>query len=160
MNELSDYFVGMKIKNQTTTTMAQSDRNKFGFGAILILVGSYFLLRNLDLLPTGFSQYLFSWQGIMIIIGAILLATKPDKATGLILITVGIFFLFPEIWYIPGFNMRTWWPVLLIVVGILLLTGYQNRGRINSKDHNEKKELDQDQENPKSSKKRIDSFIL
>lgn len=138
--------------------MSKSDNNKFGLGAILILIGFYFLMRNLDLIPSGFSQYLFSWQGIMIIIGAILLATKPDKATGLILITVGIFFLFPEIWYIPGFNMRTWWPVLLIVVGLLLLAGYQSRDRINSKDQNEIKKLDQ--ENPKSSRKRIDSFIL
>ena len=138
--------------------MSKSDNNKFGLGAILILIGVYFLMRNLDLLPSGFSQYLFSWQGIMIIIGTILLATKPDKATGLILITVGIFFLFPEIWYIPGFNMRTWWPVLLIVVGLLLLAGYQNRDRINSKEHNKMKVLDK--ENPKSKKKRIDSFIL
>ena len=138
--------------------MSKSDNNKFGLGAILILIGTYFLMRNLDLLPSGFSQYLFSWQGIMIIIGTILLATKPDKATGLILITVGIFFLFPEIWYIPGFNMQTWWPVLLIIVGLLLLAGYQNRDRINSKEHNEIKELDK--ENPKSKKKRIDSFIL
>ncbi len=111
-------------------TPAKSKNNRSGFGIVLIIIGALFLLRNLDLISFNILHYMLTWQGILIIIGAVMLASRPDKSIGLILITIGIFFMFPHIWHIPGFNMRLWWPVILIVLGLVFMAGrngYQNK---------------------------------
>jgi len=115
---------------KTKATITSTKTNRSAFGAVLIILGALFLLRNLDLIPFSILHYLFSWQGILIIIGSVLLASRPNKSSGLVLITIGIFFMFPHIWHIPGFQMRTWWPVILIVLGLVIMvgwSGYQNK---------------------------------
>lgn len=100
--------------------MAQQDK-RIGLGVILIGIGGLFLLGNLGLIPWEVRHYIFSWQGILIIIGSVFLITKPDKTPGIILISVGGFFLLPEILDIPGFSIRTFWPLVLIAIGILFI---------------------------------------
>ncbi len=115
---------------KTKATITSTKTNRSAFGAVLIILGALFLLRNLDLIPFSILHYLFSWQGILIIIGSVMLASRPNKSSGLVLITIGIFFMFPHIWHIPGFQMRTWWPVILIVLGLVIMvgwSGYQNK---------------------------------
>ncbi len=110
--------------------MTPTRNNRSGFGIVLIILGTLFLLRNLDLIPFNILNYMFSWQGILIIIGSVMLASRPDKSNGLVLITIGIFFMIPNIWHIPGFQMRTWWPLILIVLGLVIMAGwngYQNK---------------------------------
>ena len=101
--------------------MSQTQGSKIGFGLILILVGALFLVDNLGLIPFNVSHYVFSWQGILIFIGLILLATKPNKSTGLILVVVGTFFLLPDIFHIPHFRWNLYWPVILIVIGLVYI---------------------------------------
>jgi phage shock protein C len=57
--------------------------------------------------------------------------TSPSSATiigGIILIMVGAFLLLDEFNIIPGFDFTTFWPVILIVIGLVLMLGYwQNK---------------------------------
>ncbi len=100
--------------------MSQQDK-RLGLGAVLIGIGLLFLLGTLDIIPRNIERYIFSWQGIIIIIGSVIVATKPNKTPGWIMIMVGVFFLVPDILNIPGFNMRTFWPLILIVIGIMFI---------------------------------------
>jgi predicted membrane protein len=101
--------------------MSEIQTRRIGFGVALIILGGLFLLENLGLIPFELRHYIFRWQGILIIIGTIILISNPRKNAGWILISIGVFFLLPEILYIPWFKVRTFWPVLLIVLGFLYI---------------------------------------
>jgi len=113
--------------------MSQTHNSRLGAGAILIVIGGIFLLDNMDLIPFRVSRYMFSWQGILIIIGSIILITRPNKTPGFILLAIGGFFLLPDILYIPGFNVRDWWPLILIAIGVMFILRQQGHKRFNSK---------------------------
>ena len=101
--------------------MSDSQNNKLGFGIALILFGSLFLLDNLDILPFSFSYYIFSWKGVLIIIGTILVATKPNRSAGFVLIAIGAFFMIPDILHMPRVRWNLFWPVILIVLGFVYI---------------------------------------
>ena len=88
-------------------------------GVVLVAIGGYFLLRNLDMIPSFIPHYLFGWQTIFILIGGSMLAT--GRRTGFLFLFLGAFFLFPKIFYWPDINMRDWWPLILIIVGLVVL---------------------------------------
>ena len=88
-------------------------------GIALVIFGAYFLLRNLDMLPLFIPYYLFGWEMILVVIGGSMLLT--GRKEGLIFLGIGTFFLLPEILYIPRFYIRDWWPLILIVIGIVIL---------------------------------------
>jgi len=48
-----------------------------------------------------------------------------------ILIGLGIIFLLSNLGWLPGLRslMAQWWPVILIIVGILLLLRHKSRGK-------------------------------
>ena len=94
---------------------------RIGIGVVLIGLGGLFLLSNLGLIPWEIRHYLFSWQGILIIIGSAFLISKPDKMPGIILVSIGVFFLIPKILDVPWFSMSTFWPLVLIVIGIVFI---------------------------------------
>ena len=105
--------------------MSREQHSKQSLGAILIIIGAVFLIDNLGLIPIDLSYYLFKWQVILIIIGSVLLVTKPQKNSGIVLLCVGIFFLLPDLHIFGNIEMRTWWPVALIGVGVLLIVSHQ-----------------------------------
>ena len=93
-------------------------------GVGLVVIGIAYLSKNFhwdfyffqDLLP----DYVFSWPSFLMIIGAILLLL--GRGVGLIILLIGAFFLFPQrfFWFIQDFHQ--WWPLILVVIGILMLT--------------------------------------
>ncbi|MEM8894101.1 MAG: DUF5668 domain-containing protein [Bacteroidota bacterium] len=83
-------------------------------GIILIILGSYFLLDNLDIIDIYIPWYFFTWQMILIGIGLFNLLTGNRKAA-FILIGIGAFFLLPEFF---AFDIRDFWPVILIFIGV------------------------------------------
>ena len=101
--------------------MAESQNNRIGLGLAFVFFGALFLLDNLGVIPFDFTHYLFSWKGILIIIGTILLATKPNKSSGLILIAIGGFFLIPDIFHLPYIQWSVFWPVILIIIGLVYI---------------------------------------
>ena len=101
--------------------MSEIQSRRIGFGIALVIVGALFLLNNLGFIPFEIRHYLFRWQGILIIIGTVILINDPRKNTGWILIIIGGFFLLPEIIHVPWFSMSTFWPVLLIALGFVYI---------------------------------------
>lgn len=96
--------------------MGKSDNSsKAWVGIALVAVGGYFLLRNLGLIPSFIPYYLFGWEMIMVVVGGAMLIT--GRREGIIFLAIGVLFLLPEIFYLPRFRMRDWWPLVLIIIG-------------------------------------------
>lgn len=101
-----------------------------GFGLFLMLIGVIFLGLNFGLIPGKMRWIIFSWQMLLIFIGVINLF-KKEFISGLVLISIGGFFIvpklvraFPECFsYLPEDFTGIYWPVLLIVAGVLIIAG-------------------------------------
>lgn len=107
----------------------ETHRNRIGgrlfLGAIFLILGILFLLSNFDLVEISIPRIIFSWEIILIIIGAIIIINSNDIA-GYILITIGVVFLLSRYY---GFNAWDLWPILLIILGIYLVFNFgKNRG--------------------------------
>lgn len=97
------------------------------FGIILVTAGILLLLLNSE---TGFhtiKPIIISWQMLVILIGVLNLC-KPEPASGLILLSVGTFFLLPRISKFlpdtltinPEF-ISNYWPALIAIAGIAFM---------------------------------------
>ncbi|MFK7952175.1 MAG: DUF5668 domain-containing protein [Ekhidna sp.] len=95
---------------------SQNGNQRTWLGIFLVGLGSYFLLRNLDLIPSFIPYYLFGWETIMILVGGSMVVT--GRREGFVFLLIGSLFLAPEIFDIPRIRMRDWWPVILIAIGI------------------------------------------
>ncbi len=84
-------------------------------GIILTLLGALFLLRNFDLIDFNIPFYFFSWQGILIVVGLILLASFRNKGTGVVMILIGLIGIAPA-----------YWPLLLVLIGLFIIFRRQN----------------------------------
>jgi len=103
------------------------DRNKIEFAILLIVVGGLFLAFNMELIPKMYKTIILSWQMLLIAIGVVML-TKKQFTSGVILLLVGGFFIIPRIEKVfPGalggfnINIGTFWPILLILIGLIIL---------------------------------------
>jgi len=101
--------------------MSETQSRRIGLGIALIFFGALFLLDNLGLVSMDLRYYLFRWQGILIIIGTVILVNDPRKNTGWILISIGVIFLLPRFFDVPWFSFRDFWPVLLILGGLFYI---------------------------------------
>ncbi|MES2073193.1 MAG: DUF5668 domain-containing protein [Pseudomonadota bacterium] len=111
------------------------DRNqsRIFVGAFIILVGALALLGNLDIFDTR--AILSFWPLVFVGFGAIRLyqARHPSAyVIGAALILVGIMMTLQRMGIIY-FRWRDWWPALLILAGVMVLTrgmfGRAGRGR-------------------------------
>ena len=84
------------------------------FGVLLIIIGIYFLLENLDVIDFHLPWYFFTWQMLLIALGIFNLLTGNRKAA-LTLFSIGVFFFLPEFF---DFDIRDFWPILLIFIGV------------------------------------------
>ncbi|WP_422359450.1 LiaF transmembrane domain-containing protein [Reichenbachiella sp.] len=94
-------------------------------GIILVCVGGAFLLVNFNLLPMVIENLVFNWKGIVLLIGLIVLATKPNKLPGILMVGVASYFIIASyVWQEYHINIgmsRIFWPGLMIAAGFLLL---------------------------------------
>lgn len=101
--------------------------NSTGLGLLLIIIGTVLIAINLHWIPFAIRSWLISWQMLLIVIGLILLVSKPDKSPGLILLFIGGFFLSIE-HFTHIYNLRKFfWPSLIIFIGLMVLVK-GNRG--------------------------------
>lgn len=114
-------------KRSTKKTKTSGNSRSSALGLVLIGLGALFLLDNLNIIPYEVSYYLFNWKGILILIGAVFLTTKENKNPGIIMIAIGSFFIMSDVlsyefnwhWYD---TRKLFWPVLLIVLGLVILS--------------------------------------
>ncbi len=99
--------------------------NRFIIGILLVIAGFILILRKTTMLPEPLDHFIddiiFSWQMLLIVIGVITLAGSDNKTPGIVLISVGGFFMIPELFtdFFRSFNF--FWPALFIVIGVVLL---------------------------------------
>ena len=90
-------------------------------GGILIFLGGLFLLNTMNILDFRFTNVVFSWPFIMLVIGLFVLVNTEKKFLGGTLSGIGALFLieriFPEIDYDGGIII----PILFIVLGTYII---------------------------------------
>jgi LiaF transmembrane domain/LiaI-LiaF-like transmembrane region len=97
-----------------------ADRKNRNAGIVLLSIGSFFQLANLDLISIRLRDLWRFWPLILIVAGvAQLVSTRQPRnlTAGLFLVTLGAYF---QLWMLDLIDIRLWqlWPVILIVIGI------------------------------------------
>lgn len=105
-------------------TRQENTNSKVWLGLVFVLLGAYFLLDNLDLIPSFLPYWLFGWEMIFVLIGGTMLIT--GRREGFIFLGIGAFFLLPDIFYLPRFYFRDWWPLILIAIGVSIFLKRRN----------------------------------
>ena len=88
--------------------------------SILIAAGLIFLARNLGLIDYNVFRIFISWQMLLIVLGLNSII-KKQPVGGVVLISVGLFFLIPRLTGLGYHWIATYWPILIVLIGILLL---------------------------------------
>lgn len=89
-------------------------------GLIFILIGTVFLLDNLDIISWHYRRYIFQWENILIIVGAILILNKENAKTGGILMGIGVLLNLDE-WFNLDISIFDLWPLVFVVAGIAIV---------------------------------------
>ena len=97
-----------------------SNNGRANLGLLFITVGIVFILNRLDLIPNEISHIIFSWQMLLVAIGTFNLINKK-YTPAIILISLGVIFMVPELIDIDYSIRRLFWPIALVVVGIVLI---------------------------------------
>jgi len=93
-------------------------------GLIFLLIGLFFLAKNLHLFPMHMYPMFFSLPMFLIGFGLISILTSRRNFGGLILMAIGGILLWNRM--IP-FSPAQWniaWPAVFIVVGLIMVFGY------------------------------------
>jgi hypothetical protein len=103
----------------------ESNGGAIPFAFVVIIAGALLLGFNSGLLPWEWKRVFFSWQ-MLLLVGAMNEYARGRFTWGSVLLAVGGFFvvrrlapLYPDI--AASGAADNWWPVLLIVAGILIL---------------------------------------
>lgn len=121
------FWIGALYRGSRRRGDRQSIGNGIVFGIILILIGLFMLSFSAGLFPAQWRPVFISWQMLLIVIGLIDIF-KLRFIPGLILVIIGKFFIipkvariYPESWLFGENFVSTYWPMLLIAFGILII---------------------------------------
>jgi predicted membrane protein len=101
-------------------------------GLIAMLLGVLIMASNFGVLPYRVRSIIFSWEMLLIVIGTIQILSHREKPIGFILVAIGVFFILPEIFRFSHDFHKTFWPVMLIVAGLIIIFNsgnYKNKFR-------------------------------
>ena len=101
-------------------TIHSSSVKRTTTGILFLLAGGLLLLRNFDMLSWQFENILFSWQMLLIAIGFISLSGR-NYTSAIILFSIGLFFLIPDIFTFDINFVQIFWPTIIIIIGLSLL---------------------------------------
>jgi len=96
-------------------------------GVVIIAVGSVFLLHKL-----GFyiPEWVFTWQMFLIVLGVYIGAKHSFKGgKWLIPIAIGSVFLIADFTFSEISDARIFWPVVIIIIGIMMIVKPSRHGR-------------------------------
>jgi predicted membrane protein len=113
-----------------------SRRGGLFFGLLLVVAGFLFFCFNCGFIPIAFKQVVFSWQMLLIVIGIYQLCKRRIFWGGLLLV-IGLFFIVPRLAVavpqlfptLPDNFTSSYWPLLLIIAGLLLISDWSIRPR-------------------------------
>ena len=99
----------------------QRNNKRALLGLLLVLLGFLLVVSNFHVFPFAWKHIIFSWQGLLILIGTFFLFSSKPNPTGWILIGIGGFFIIPRIWDLPGGWNGMFWPAVLLGLGAMLI---------------------------------------
>lgn len=116
------------MENDIKQSFRKGHNKGLGFGMFLVVIGIVLLAFNFGYIDSPLKRVIFSWPMILIVIG-VAKFYKRQFVTSVILFMIGIFFLMPRIIYaypdlFPGLDgsfTHTFWPLLLIAAGIIMV---------------------------------------
>jgi len=108
------------IKEKEGISSHHNRTNTVLVAALIILAGLIFLGNNLGYIQTSIFRIIISWQMLLIVLG-ILSFSKKNICGGIILTGVGLFFIVPRLAGTHLAWVGTYWPLLIVLVGILVL---------------------------------------
>lgn len=109
------------FNDKKPTHKKRSSDRRLGVGIVFIFIGAILILSNLGIMPPVLRHHIISWQMILIVIGLFQIVNNKNKTFGLIMMTVGVFFLLPGIF---GFSRQMWhmfWPAIFLIIGAYIL---------------------------------------
>lgn len=106
----------------------RSGRAHLLLGIVLMFLGLFLIADLADIIPWRMRDFLFTWQALLIFLGLVFLSNKDNKGTGLILITIGSFFLLPRFFDLPYYWRSLFWPSMLILLGLVVIFGSRRHG--------------------------------
>jgi len=100
----------------------KNNNSKMLAGILLILIGLFAISGNFFNLPFHFTHYIFSFPGLMMIIGLFILINHNDSFLGVLLVGIGGF------WFLSRYSdfpvrhyLNEYWPILIILLGIYII---------------------------------------
>ena len=100
----------------------RNNNSKMLAGILLILIGLFAMSGSFFNLPFHFTHYIFSFPGIMMIIGLFILINHNDSFLGVILVGIGGFWFLSRYADFPmRYYLSEYWPVLIILFGIYII---------------------------------------
>lgn len=106
----------------------RSGRAHLLLGIVLMFLGLFLIADLADIIPWRLRDFLFTWQALLIFLGLVFLSNRENKGTGIILIVIGSFFLFPRMIHVPDYWRSLFWPAMLIILGLVVIFGSRKRG--------------------------------
>ncbi len=101
------------------------NRNKIDprvfLGIGLLIIGALMLMDSYYMFDFDILHIIFSFQGILIIIGIFILTHGNNKVFGSILVVLGVFFIIPRIFPMIYYGKHLVLPVLIIAFGLYII---------------------------------------
>lgn len=126
--EMSDN--NFEERNRSRYNRNRRDGKGLGFAFMLILIGGIFLLLNIGAIPGVYKSILISWQMLLIAMGLWGVIVKRQYVSGGILTAIGFVFIYPKLYALfpeyllnVSIDFSTYWPLILIAVGLFLVMG-------------------------------------
>lgn len=112
-----------------TEVTPNKPRRNYKFPVLIILIGLVLLFFNLNIIPGIYKSIIVSWQMLLIALGVYYFIQK-NYIPSLILLTIGTIFIYPKLQklfpileYFQIGSFIDFWPLLIVLVGIILLLG-------------------------------------
>jgi predicted membrane protein len=119
-----DYNENKTGNTDPDTAVAKGVKGKAGArGVLVIAAGLLLLARNTGLLNHTVARIVFSWEMLLIAIGVINIFWRQSFWSGVILIGLGGFFLLVNFYHMPFSTWKLFFPALIILIGIQMITG-------------------------------------
>lgn len=107
---MKDYDIDFKEKRT----------NGYLIATLFIIVGILFLLRNLGMIDPSLFDLLVSWPMLLVVSGIFTIFHR-NPVGGMLLVGVGVYFLFPQLNWITNDFLRVYWPLGLILLGLVIM---------------------------------------
>lgn len=124
---ISGFWLGALYRRSRRRGDRPGVGNGIVFGVILILIGLFMLTFSAGLFPVAWRPVFISWPMLLIVLGLIEIF-KLHFIPGFMLVVLGNFFIvpriariYPESWWFGETFVSTYWPILLIAFGALII---------------------------------------